>query len=71
MARQLQVTRISPYQTRGGVSRPSSFFGRAQLLAQVVNREPGNYVLVGDLAVDVTKIVAVKEPAAPSRQLSW
>ena len=24
----------------------------------------GNYVLVGDLAVDVTKVVAVKEPAA-------
>jgi hypothetical protein len=57
MARQLQVTRISPYQTRGGVSRPSSFFGRAQLLAQVVNREPGNYVLVGGRQLGKTSLM--------------
>ncbi|MFZ5638574.1 MAG: AAA family ATPase [Pseudomonadota bacterium] len=57
MARQLQVTRISPYQTRGGVSRPSSFYGRAQLLAQVVNREPGNYVLVGGRQLGKTSLM--------------
>lgn len=57
MARQLLVTRISPYQTRGGVSRPSSFFGRGQLLAQVVNREPGNYVLVGGRQLGKTSLM--------------
>ncbi|KAF1686864.1 hypothetical protein B1992_05580 [Pseudoxanthomonas broegbernensis] len=57
MARQLQVTRISPYQTRGGVSRPSSFFGRAHLLAQVVNREPGNHVLVGGRQLGKTSLM--------------
>ncbi len=47
LAAQLRVTRISPYQTRGGVVRSSAFFGRAQLLARVLNREPANYLVVG------------------------
>ncbi|WP_107328940.1 AAA family ATPase [Metapseudomonas otitidis] len=47
LAAQLRVTRISPYQTRGGVVRPGSFFGRAQMLARVLNREPANYLVVG------------------------
>ncbi|MGY4534568.1 hypothetical protein ACVW0Y_003709 [Pseudomonas sp. TE3786] len=47
LAAQLKVTRISPYQTRGGVVRAGSFFGRAQLLARVLNREPANYLVVG------------------------
>ena len=47
LAAQLRITRISPYQTRGGVTREGSFFGRAQLLARVVNREPANYLVVG------------------------
>lgn len=57
MARQLHVSRISPYQTRGGVSRPSSFFGRDGLLARVVNREPGNYVLVGGRQLGKTSLM--------------
>ncbi len=47
LAAQLRITRISPYQTRGGVTREGSFFGRAQLLARVINREPANYLVVG------------------------
>lgn len=47
LASQLRITRISPYQTRGGVTREGSFFGRAQLLARVVSREPANYLVVG------------------------
>lgn len=47
LAAQLRLTRISPYQTRGGVVRASSFFGRDQLLARVLNREPANYLVVG------------------------
>ncbi len=47
LAAQLRVTRISPYQTRGGVTRSGVFFGRHQLLARVVNREPANYLVVG------------------------
>ncbi|MCB1986920.1 MAG: ATP-binding protein, partial [Burkholderiaceae bacterium] len=47
LATQLRITRISPYQTRGGVTREGAFFGRAQLLARVINREPANYLVVG------------------------
>ena len=47
LSTQLRITRISPYQTRGGVTREGSFFGRAQLLARVVTREPANYLVVG------------------------
>lgn len=47
LAGQLRITRISPYQTRGGITREGAFFGRAQLLARVVNREPANYLVVG------------------------
>lgn len=47
LAAQLRVTRISPYQTRGGITREASFFGREQLLARVINREPASYLVVG------------------------
>ncbi|RYF27884.1 MAG: ATP-binding protein [Comamonadaceae bacterium] len=47
LAGQLRITRISPYQTRGGVTREGAFFGRSQLLARVVSREPANYLVVG------------------------
>src|SRR5690606_32619022 len=47
LAAQLRITRISPYQTRGGITREGSFFGRAQPLARVVGREPANSLVVG------------------------
>lgn len=47
LSSQLRITRISPYQTRGGVTREGLFFGRSQLLARVVTREPANYLVVG------------------------
>jgi hypothetical protein len=47
VARQVRITRLSPYQTRGGVQKESVFFGRTQLLAHILNREPANYLLVG------------------------
>ncbi|MBV7541818.1 ATP-binding protein [Acidovorax sp. sic0104] len=47
LAAQLRITRISPYQTRGGITREGSFFGRSQLLARVISRESANYLVVG------------------------
>lgn len=61
LARQLQVTRISPYQTRGGVTRPAAFFGRDALLARVLNREPGNYLLVGGRQLGKTSLMKAIE----------
>lgn len=61
LARQLRITRISPYQTRGGITRPAAFFGREQLLARVLNREPGNYLLVGGRQLGKTSLMKAIE----------
>jgi sugar lactone lactonase YvrE len=47
LASQLKVTNLSPYQTRGGVTKDSSFFGREKILAQILTREPMNYLIIG------------------------
>ncbi len=47
IASQVTRTRISPYQTGGGVNRDAVFFGRDDLLVDVLNREPANYLVVG------------------------
>ena len=47
IAEQVPLVRISPYQTGGGVDAERIFFGRRELLAHVLNREPANYLLVG------------------------
>jgi hypothetical protein len=47
LATQLKITQISPYQVSEGVNKDFSFFGRTQLLAQILNREPANYLLMG------------------------
>ena len=61
LARQLRITRISPYQTRGGVARASSFFGRESLLARVVQREPANYLLIGGRQLGKTSLMKAIE----------
>jgi len=61
LARQLRVTRISPYQTHGGITRPGAFFGRESLLARVLNREPGNYLLVGGRQLGKTSLMKAIE----------
>ena len=61
MANQLRLTRISPYQTRGGIARASSFFGRASLLARVVQREPSNYLLIGGRQLGKTSLMKAIE----------
>jgi hypothetical protein len=47
MSEQLSLKQISPYQIGGGVNKESIFFGRRELIAQIVNRDPANYLLVG------------------------
>jgi hypothetical protein len=43
------------------VSRPSSFFGREQMLARVVQREPGNYLVVGGRQLGKTSLLKAIE----------
>ncbi len=47
IASQVEVTRVSPYQTGGGTNKASGFFGRRQLLSHIINREAANYLVVG------------------------
>ena len=61
LATQLRVTRISPYQTRGGVSRPSAFFGRETVLSRIINRPPANYLIVGGRQLGKTSVLKAIE----------
>lgn len=61
LAKQLLVTRISPYQTRGGVTRASAFFGRQQILTRIINREPANYLVVGGRQLGKTSLLKAVE----------
>ena len=47
LAEQLSLTQLSPYEIGGGVSKASIFFGRSELISQIVNRDPANYLVVG------------------------
>ncbi len=47
IAAQVALIRISPYQLGGAVRKESAFFGREQILAHVLNREPANYLVTG------------------------
>ncbi len=47
LANQLAITRISPYETKGGVTKETVFFGRERLLAQILNRDLKNYLVIG------------------------
>lgn len=57
IARYVPVTRISPYQTGGGVHRPGLFFGRGGVLAQVTGRDPANYLVVGGRQVGKSSLL--------------
>ncbi len=46
IAEQIPLTQISPYQLGGGTSRESMFFGRMEMIAHIMNRDPANYLLV-------------------------
>jgi hypothetical protein len=41
------LKRVSPYQINAGIQRDSSFFGRAEELRHILNRDPANYLIVG------------------------
>ncbi|MCZ6875782.1 MAG: hypothetical protein O7G88_20005, partial [bacterium] len=45
-ASQLALTQLSPYQLGGGVNREVTFFGRQEIIAHIMNRDPANYLVV-------------------------
>ncbi len=38
---------LSPYQDKGGVKNESNFFGRVEILREVISKESENYIIVG------------------------
>lgn len=68
LARQLMLTRISPYQTRGGLTRTSRFFGREQELAKVLDRELSNYLVIGGRQLGKTSLLKELERRYSHRQ---
>jgi len=44
---QLELSGLSPYQMGGGVNKEQLFFGRSEIISQIMNRDPANYLLVG------------------------
>lgn len=61
LSRQLMLTRISPYQTRGGITRASGFFGREKILHRIVQREPANFLVVGGRQLGKTSLLKAVE----------
>jgi hypothetical protein len=57
LASQLKITQISPYQVTEGVNKDTLFFGRIQTLAQIMNREPANYLLIGGRQVGKSSVL--------------
>ena len=47
LAEQLSLQKLSPYKSTGGVKKEAIFFGRRELIAQIINRDPSNYLIVG------------------------
>jgi len=57
LANQLKITQISPYQVSEGVNKDITFFGRFQILAHIMNREPANYLLMGGRQIGKSSIL--------------
>lgn len=61
IATQLKLTKISPYQTHGGVSKDILFFGRTHILSQMLNRNQSNYLIVGGRKIGKTSLLKYLE----------
>lgn len=61
LARQLSLRQISPYRTGGGVNNESIFFGRRELISQVINCGPANYLVVGGRQVGKSTLLKAIE----------
>ncbi|MDM8557640.1 AAA family ATPase [Candidatus Parabeggiatoa sp. HSG14] len=53
----LIAVRISPYQTHGGITKSSLFFGRDAVIDQIVYGTPQNYFLMGGRGIGKTSIL--------------
>ena len=61
LAGQLSLQQISPYRIGGGVNNESVFFGRRELISQIINRDPANYLIVGGRQVGKSSLLKAIE----------
>ena len=61
LAGQLSLQQISPYRIGGGVENESLFFGRREMLSQIINRYLANYLLVGGRQVGKSTLLKALE----------
>ncbi|PWQ92833.1 eIF2A-related protein [Leucothrix pacifica] len=61
LAGQLSLQQISPYRIGGGVNNESVFFGRRELISQIINRDPANYLMVGGRQVGKSTLLKAIE----------
>lgn len=61
LSEQLSLQQISPYRIGGGVNNESVFFGRRELISQIINRDPANYLLVGGRQVGKSSLLKAIE----------
>lgn len=57
MAGQLALAQLSPYQLGGGVNKEAAFYGRAELISHILNRDPANYMVVGGRQVGKSSLL--------------
>ena len=58
---QLSLQQISPYRIGGGVSNESVFFGRRELISQIINCDPANYLMAGGRQVGKSTLLKAIE----------
>ena len=58
---QLSLQQISPYRIGGGVNNESVFFGRRELISQIINRDPANYLMAGGRQVGKSTLLKAIE----------
>ena len=61
LAGQLSLQQISPYRIGGGVNNESVFFGRRELISQIINRDPANYLMAGGRQVGKSTLLKAVE----------
>lgn len=66
-ADQLALTQLSPYQLGGGVNRESVFFGRQEIIAHIMNRDPANYLVVSGRQLGKSSLLKALERRCEDR----
>lgn len=57
LSNQLNLAKISPYQMSGGLSKEESFFGRTNILSDILSRQLRNYLIIGGREIGKTSLL--------------